>query len=208
MENLFFLPISVHGGGDGGGLLQWVDAGLEWAEQLLSLPGNQVLPNLFPGLAALPNIHPLFVHFPIVLLSLFLAAEVVALIRNSEIWRRLAAYLLYAGAVFAGLTVAAGLQAAAGVPHGAETHQIMETHEHLAISVFGLAALLSAWRGFARFTLHGAGAYIFLLAAALLNLLLLLTADLGGLMVYKFGVGVQAVSEHPSASMAGHVHGE
>jgi len=200
-----YLQYAVHSGGDGG-IIVLLDSLLATMEDILSLPTTEVMPHLLPGIYALENIHPLLVHFPIVLLSLFFITDTAALILKLPQWRAIAGWLLYSGTFFAGLTLMAGFQAAATVAHSEEVHEIMESHEHLAITVFGLAFFLSLWRWLGKFMLLGAGAYLYLIVAAFLNILLIFTADFGGLMVYKFGVAVQAVSVQQSEHLSEHQH--
>lgn len=189
-ENLLF---SVHGGGDsGGGMAGLVNGVLATLEEFLTLSPAEMFAHLLPGIAAMENIHPLFVHFPIALLSVFFLLDCVGSLAKKNEWRQVADWFLYLGTLFAGLTVAAGLMAAASVMHGDDVHDIMETHEHFGLSILSLAVLLSVWRFFARQTLQGALNGVYLSAGALLCLLLVLGADLGGLMVYKYGVAVEA----------------
>jgi hypothetical protein len=70
-----------------------------------------------------------------------------------------------------------------------------------------LAAMLSAWRAKSG-EIKGVGANtFFLLLSALLCVFMAFGADLGGLMVYKYGVAVQAV-EIPDAETHVHADGE
>ena len=201
--NLLF---SVHSGGDNGGILMPLESLLAGLEHLLQLPAVELLPALLPGIAALENIHPLFVHFPIAFLTAFFLIDLSASLLNKSQWRLVAGWFLYLGAVFSGFTVVAGLIAAETVAHSEEVHEIMETHEHLGICIFLLAAGLSVWRWFAKNLQPGATNILFLLAAAVLNLMLLFTADLGGLMVYHYGVSVAAAGSAPTEKMAEHQH--
>jgi uncharacterized membrane protein len=146
-----------------------------------------------PGIAAMANVHPLFVHFPIALLSAFVAVEAGAgLLRRAD-WRVAASALLYLGTLGAVCAVVAGLQAAESVPHGEAVHDILERHEIFGFTVLTLAILLSAWRGWrgARFGRFERAVHF--LAALLMVGLITLGADLGGLMVYGHGVGVRAI---------------
>jgi len=78
------------------------------------------------------------------------------------------------------------------VAHGEEVHAIMERHEHLGVSVLSIAVLLSAWRLKSGGIIQGGANSFFLVLAALLCVLMMLGADLGGLMVYKYGVAVKS----------------
>ena len=205
-ENLQF---SVHGGGEGDGLVGLLDGFLHGLESLFSSPIHESFTAFLPGIAAIANIHPLLVHFPIALLSLFFLLDFSASIFHKPDWRVIAGCLLYLGTLFAGLTLLAGFQAAATVPHGEDVHEIMETHEHLGVSIFTLASLLSVWRGLGKSSLQGLVNGIYLLMAAGLCLLLVFAADLGGLMVYHYGVAVQAVEAlEPEEQAHAHHHHE
>ncbi len=205
-ENLRF---SVHGGGDGDGLAGVLDGFLRGLESLFSTPIHESFNVFLPGIAAMENIHPLLVHFPIALLSLFFLLDLSAGILQKPAWRTTAAWFLYLGVVFAGLTMLAGFQAAATVPHGENVHAIMETHEHLGVTIFSLACLLSVWRLLGKSLLHGIYNVVYLLLAAVLCILLVFAADLGGLMVYHYGVAVQAVEAlEPEEELHEHHHHE
>ena len=202
------LPIAVHGGGDsGGGVAGAVDGFLGFVESLLTLSPTDMFARVMPGLSAMDNLHPLFVHFPIALLVLFFGLDVAGSLSGKPDWRRAAGWFLYAGATFAGLTVAMGLVAAASVAHGGDVHEIMERHQSLGISVFALAAMLSVWRFLVKGEVKGGANTLYLLFAAILAGLLALTADLGGLMVYKYGVAVEPVTKSNQAAAALHQHG-
>ncbi|MDD4914475.1 MAG: DUF2231 domain-containing protein [Methylococcales bacterium] len=202
-ENLQF---SVHGGGNGDGLIGAVNSLLTLMETLIRMSPADIFARLLPGIAAMANLHPLFVHFPIVLLTLFFLIELIAVIAGKPAWRRAADWFLYPGALFAGLTVAAGYIAAASVAHGEDAHEIMEAHQELGVSILLIAATLSVWRLFARSSLLGMANYLYLAIAGLLSLLLVSAADLGGLMVYKFGVGVSAAPAAESPAEHHHDH--
>lgn len=205
-NNLLF---SVHGGADsGGGVAGSVEGLLRFVEGLLALSPAEMFAQLMPGLSALDNVHPLLVHFPIALLSIFVLLDICGTWANKAEWRRGAGWFLYSGALFAGFTVVAGLLAAASIAHGGDEHEIMENHEHLGIAVFLLAAVLAAWRWFAKGQIAGPANTLYLLCAGILAGVLMFTADLGGLMVYKYGVAVQPVAEKNQAATARHQHGE
>ncbi len=202
-----YLSFSVHGGTESGGVAGTVGNFLAFFESMLSLTPSQILAELLPGVAVLENVHPLFVHFPIASLSLFFIVDCVASFADKSEWRKLASWFLYLGALFAGLTVVAGLIAANSVAHGGDVHEIMEHHEHLGISVFTLAVALSVWRSLAKAVPTGPANILHLLLAGLLSVLLMFTADLGGLMVYGYGVSVAPVAVINQAADAAHHHG-
>jgi uncharacterized membrane protein len=201
------LTFAVHGGGDsGGGVAGGVENFLSFLEVLVRQSPSESLDSVLPGIVALQNIHPLLVHFPIALLTLFFALDLIGSLAKRPEWRQIAGAFLYLGTLFAACTVAAGLAAAETVAHGGDVHEIMEHHEHLGISVLSLAAALSAWRLLSKGRIVGPANTLYLLAAGILSGLLAFTADLGGLMVYKHGVSVQIADQFNQAAAQAHEH--
>ncbi|MGY6276928.1 DUF2231 domain-containing protein [Methylomonas sp. MgM2] len=210
MFDLSSSPIQyyVHGGADsGGGVAGAVEGFLSFVESLLVLSPAQMFAEIMPGISAMANWHPLFVHYPIALLSLFFLIDLLGSMAGRSEWRRAAGWFLYFGVLFTGATVALGLAAAASIPHGGDVHEIMERHEQLGISLLLLALVLAVWRWAAGGRINGAANILYLILSAILFGLLLLTADLGGLMVYKYGVAVEPVTELNKEAAARHQHG-
>ncbi|GAB4256672.1 MAG: hypothetical protein Kow0065_05550 [Methylomicrobium sp.] len=202
-----FHSFQIHGGADhGGGVAESVGQLLAFLETLMSKdsPGD-MFATIFPGIAALDNIHPLLVHFPIAFLIGFFLLDLLGTLSNKESWRNAASAMLYFGTLGAALTVATGLQAAGSVAHGGNVHEIMETHEHIGIAVLALSTLLSLWRILASSVPKGAANGFFLFLSALVCVLIAFGADLGGLMVYEYGVAVEGAVDPVEA--AGHEHG-
>lgn len=199
------LSFAVHGGGFAS-VSALVDSLLSHIEHLIRLSPGQLFAELMPGIAALENVHPMLVHFPIALLTLFFICDALGWLLPKSRLREVASWLLYFGTGFAAITVLAGLRAAATVAHGDDVHEIMEHHEHLGISVLSLAAILSSWRFWSRDSMQGVVRGLHLAAAGFLTLLLAFTADLGGLMVYGFGVAVKPASDCQQEAAAIHQH--
>ena len=157
-----------------------------------------------PGISAMENIHPLFVHFPIAFLTAFFAIELLSALIGLERIRKVASWFLYFGTLGAIAAVSAGFRAAATVPHALEVHSIMENHKHLGLAVLSLALLLSFWRLFAGKSLSSITLrVVYLFLAFVMVAAMTVGADLGGLMVYKHGVGVRAVVVEPGHSHTG-----
>ncbi|MGR9073374.1 MAG: DUF2231 domain-containing protein [Gammaproteobacteria bacterium] len=165
---------------------------LVFFEELVSKTPTDILQTLVPGTMSMPNIHPLLVHFPIVLLPAFFVLDLIGTLTNNPGWRKVASWLLYLGAVTALLTVVAGFFAAKTVPHGIEVHNIIEKHKMFGVSIAGLTMILSVWRLASRHFPRREANVLHLTLAAMVCIALVLGADLGGLMVYKYGVGVEA----------------
>ena len=189
-----FLSFRIHGGTDqGGGIVESISSLLAFFENLSTQGPGEIFSSIMPGIASMDNIHPLLVHFPIAFISAFFALDLVGTISKNPEARSVATWLLYFGTVAALFTVIAGLIAAGSVAHGQNVHDIMERHEQIGISVLSTAILLSIWRVKSGVLPKGGANNFFLLLSALLCLLMMLGADLGGLMVYKYGVAVEAV---------------
>lgn len=200
-----FPLFQIHGGADhGGNIVEHVAELLMFFESLGQLGPGGAFSAIMPGLAGMENIHPLLVHFPIAFLLAFFALDCLGTWAKRPQWRMVAGYLLYFGTLGAAFAVAAGLQAAHSVAHGDDVHAIMERHEHIGLAVLALSVALSAWRIRRGGLPSGNGNRVYLLLAGALCVLISFGADLGGLMVYRYGVAVKAVgvvSDHP------HEHG-
>jgi len=218
-----FLSFQIHGGADhGGGVADSVATLLTFIEGLSAQNAPDIFSALMPGIAAMDNIHPVLVHFPIAFLAAFFALDLIATLAKKQQWRDVASWLLYLGAVFAVFTVIAGFNAAGSVAHGEDVHPIMEQHKDFGITVLSLAIFLSIWRAVSGGVIQGIANIFFLVLAAAMFTVMLLGADLGGLMVYQYGVAVKSlqieapgVHQHEHADEAepnhehehGHEHG-
>lgn len=205
-----FLTWQIHGNAgnadNGGGLLDILTGVLTFFENLTASGGDGFFATLMPGLMGMNNIHPLLVHFPIAFLSIFFLVDMLGCLLKKPQWRDIASYLLYFGTVGAIFTVIAGFVAAYSVPHNDVVHAIMERHESFGVSVLTLAVILSFWRFKKGIMVLGGGNTFFLLVSGLMCLLMVLGADLGGLMVYKYGTAVQATQSQSADESHHHEH--
>lgn len=166
---------------------------------------------LLSSLTALPNIHPAVVHFPIALAFTALAVEVASLIIRRHVWLERSAALLYAlAAGGAGVAYLAGRQAAdtiGAIP--ARVEVALSDHADLALwtlIVLGIAAVIRVVasvgdrnRTSSRLgALRGVGLLALLVAAGLITR----TADLGGALVFRHGVAVNAAEPETPVSAA------
>ncbi len=214
MIDLIFdiLPL-VHGGGqEGFSPAKGLASFLVFMESLTSMTATEIFAAFLPGMTRLPNIHPIFVHFPIALLTLFFIADLLGSLFAKLEWRKFASGALYSGTFFSLLTVIAGYQAAHSIPHNDMVHTIMLRHQAFGISVTVLAFILSLRRYFSADTFLASKTLGHLSLSALLVILLTLGADLGGLMVYQYGAAVTpSLSEknlilHDSLTPPSHNH--
>jgi len=159
--------------------------------------------DFFPGLRAMENLHPVFVHAPLTLLPLALVFQALAVWRGRDDWQKLALWFLCLGALAALGGAGTGLWAEEEVTVPEAGWETIERHEVLMLTTTGLAVVLAAGALWLRRRLTR-GLQAGLLAGLLvLNGFLLVGADLGGRLVYEFGVSVKkAAPASPSAGEA------
>jgi uncharacterized membrane protein len=148
------------------------------------------------------EIHPMLVHFPIVL---WVSAEFIAIIQllrgadlgSRQHWPLTAFYALFGGTLFAVLASVFGDIALDHAIASGFREALLENHETYAIStliifsVHTLLRLLAIWRGYSLTGLRGWLAELPGLAGIML---MVVTAYLGGELVYHLGVNVAATA--------------
>ena len=188
-----FLSFQIHGGNDLMVILmESLSSLLVFFENISTENPEKFLYSLVPGVSGMDNIHPLLVHFPIAFLSIFFALDLVATLAKKNQWHHVASWFLYFGTISSLFTVIAGLIAANTVEHEDNVHEIMEHHEHIGLTILILAVSLSLWRIMSGGLISRIGNPFHLMLSALLCALIIFGADLGGLMVYQYGVAVKA----------------
>jgi len=132
-------------------------------------------------MALIGRLHPVLVHFPIGLVLIAAAAEVIAMTTGLSEWRAVALGNLRAGAVFAIGAAIAGWRLASSP--GIEATSSLEWHRWLgalaAIAVFGAALATAGARGRSPFAMWVYRITLFWAAA-----LVAVTGHLGGLLVW------------------------
>lgn len=201
-----FLSFQVHGSSGHEGVAGGVEVFLTFLESLGGKSSNEIFAQIMPGISAMDNIHPMLVHFPIAFLMGFFLLDFFGSIFKKTNWREAASILLYLGTLGAIFTVIAGFMAADSVAHGDNVHAIMERHKTLGLSVLSLSVVLSLWRWLSHGQIKGEINILYLILSAVLCVLISLGADLGGLMVYKHGVAVEAVAVEMEAAFEEHSH--
>ena len=149
----------------------------------------------------LTHIHPMFVHFPIVLFIVAVALTCYAQVKNENIAARnclggaiVASYA--AAAVFSWIAAFFGDIALDAAVNAGFAKDPLETHESLAgtaivlLTVLSIVTLYSWWK---HIDLGGMRGRIFTIVALLTLILLLITAYFGGNLVYELGVNVKGV---------------
>jgi len=141
------------------------------------------------------NVHPLFVHFPIALLSVGLICDVAGVVLKKDSLSSAGWGLQAFGVAAAATEAVTGLLAAPSLLHSESAHEVMEAHETLELIAVGVFILLFAWRSVGRTRLPRKTVLtvVFFVVYAAAVGTLLYGAHLGGRLVYEFGIGVSAV---------------
>lgn len=156
-----------------------------------------MLEEIFPGLAHAPNVHPLFVHFPIALWLVAALFCVIGALRQREDLFAVGRWLLYLGALGAAVAVGTGLWAADTMGHDSPGHELVHVHRDLmlAASGIGLTATIAAWALRRRQSI-GVRWGITALALATVGVLTI-GADRGAGLVFQYGIGTAAQAPPP-----------
>jgi uncharacterized membrane protein len=149
----------------------------------------------------LAHIHPMVVHFPIVLLLVAVAIQCLVLMRGGDLsahdcLSNLTLTTMALGALSAVVAaffgdIALDKAVALGFPEGP-----LETHEAFGITTMSVFLAITAVQGVAwwrRISLAGRRGWILASIGAAGALLLIVTAFFGGHLVYEIGVNVRAV---------------
>ncbi len=147
--------------------------------------------NLFPGIQAMQNLHPVFVHLPLGLLPLALVFQAWAVLSRREDIERVARWLLWIGAVAALAAAGTGLLAEESVEHPEAAHEVIELHETLMLTTAGLAAGLALLAAIFRKKSRRLIQMVLLVGLLATNIVLVVGADRGAQLVYEFAVGIK-----------------
>jgi uncharacterized membrane protein len=144
---------------------------------------------MLPGLKAMLNHHPVFVHFPIGLWFAALLFELLALWRSSDEWHRTAARLLYLGTLAGFVAILTGLYAQASVPEG-PAQRVVGVHQTLMLITTSVAVALCMFAFFARKNFTAQFRKLMVLGLLIVAILLTLGADRGAQLVFQYGSAV------------------
>jgi len=152
-----------------------------------------------------PNIHPLLVHFPIAILGIAIFFDFISffLSREKKWWTEEATAFLYGvGAVAAIIVYYTGTLAADSVMLPAEAQSVLTNHADWAwitiwfYGIYAVARIAATWWSSEK---HRLKFHVGFFLISLVGMYFLFqTGDHGAQMVFKHGVGVQAVEvENP-----------
>jgi len=129
------------------------------------------------------------VHFPLALLLTAVGLDAAAAIFRRPAWHHVALWNLALGTLAAGLAVFTGLRAEGVAKHSFEIWQVMQLHKRLGISTLILGLMATSWRLAHRDRLTPRARMVTLILGLMMAATLTWGADLGGRLVYGFGVG-------------------
>ncbi|HUK31991.1 MAG TPA: DUF2231 domain-containing protein [Candidatus Acidoferrum sp.] len=145
---------------------------------------------MFPGLKAMLNYHPLFVHFPIALWLAALLYEVLSVWRARDDWHRTAIRLLYLGTLGAVAAAASGFLAQSSVPLIGLVADVLEIHETIMLITTSLSLALCILCYAKRGDFTAGLRRIFLAGLIALAILTAVGADRGSQLVYQYATSV------------------
>ena len=154
----------------------------------------------------IPNWHPLFVHFPIALLSMaalfFLALKFIEKHPLKEQVKIFAFWNLWLGTGFAIIAATAGWFAYNSVAHDTPSHEAMTEHRNWALVTLAVFIFISLWSIKYYKKVKDVG-IIFVTAMLIGFSLLASTGWHGSEAVYRYGLGVMSL---PQIEGEGHAH--
>jgi uncharacterized membrane protein len=126
--------------------------------------------------------HPVIIHFPIALLIISVAFDLLAICRQNPALAKAAYYNLLAAALTTPVAIATGLTAWQWQLEGAKLKGNLLLHLILAISASGMIWLLCGWRVRQRGSPEGTLGVVYVVLALGTVLLIALTGHLGGIV--------------------------
>lgn len=156
------------------------------------------------------NVHPLIVHFPIALLVIAVVADLAGIILKRYDWLKPAALWLYVfGALGTFGAYLSGKQAADIVNFPPPSYPVISEHADLALYTmlfFGIYAALRLFVYWKKWDQRTAIAVVlFIIATGGLGLVQQ-TAERGGELVFRYGVGTKAQTETAAAAPENKAH--
>jgi uncharacterized membrane protein len=162
--------------------------------------------SLMPGLASSPNIHPMFVHFPIafwIAAAAFLGFAVWK--QREDVWK-MGTWLFWMATATAVAAAVTGLMAANEIGHDAPGHGLVHVHRNFMYVATGLAIAVSAFAWLKRAETARGVRFAILGGALVVVGVTTLGADRGAELVFRYGIG--SVGESPADVDHDHGHGD
>lgn len=162
----------------------------------------------------IPNIHPIFVHFTVALLStsmgLFLLGFIISERTWSERFLTVAQWNLWLGVGVTVITIGTGLYEYYTVTHDELSHVAMTNHRNWAFFTASIFFVLGPWSLLTYWKKRKIKSS-FIATLVLATVMLMVTSWKGGELVYRYGLGVLSlpkVVEGDSGDSHDHSHEE
>ena len=140
----------------------------------------------------MPNIHPLVIHFPIVLLLAAVFSEFMGHISGNAYAKKTAKVALLFGTLSLAVAVFTGWLAHQTVPHSEQSYPVIETHQLLGFLALGGFSSAALFKFILVPTFKSCWIYRLYLLLSLASIgILIMGAHYGGKLVYEYGVGVK-----------------
>ena len=146
----------------------------------------------------LADIHAKAVHFPIALLITYSLLEIIGLIFNKKLFTQTAFVVLITGIIAIFIAVLTGNQAFEAYQHWDEaSSNIFNSHQFYANITIWFFVFVTVFRTFlvVKKKFNGVIKYLFILFAVIGIFFIYKTAEYGGELINKFGVGTEYKNE-------------
>ena len=146
----------------------------------------------------LADIHPKVVHFPVALLVTYSFLEIIGIVFNRKLYTQSAYIVLIIGIIGIFFSVLTGNQAFENYQHWNETSSnIFNSHQSYANITTWFFIFLALLRTFlvVKKKFNGVIKYLFIIFAAIGIFFIYKTAEYGGELINKFGVGTEYKNE-------------
>jgi uncharacterized membrane protein len=169
---------------------------------------------LWEGIQEAPNVHPLFLHFPIVLLPLALAFWLLALATSRADFFKMGRWVLTLAALSAIPAAWSGMAAEEQVGHDTHLHELIHRHKAFMLTGSGLSMVLAGAGFLARKTKDQGLQMALATGLAATVAVMMFGADHGGHAVFGHGIGTRvqrdgSLTEVPHPELEEHPgHGE
>ncbi len=146
----------------------------------------------------IPNLHPIFVHFTVGLLSISVGFFVIGTIAKEQPWAKnfltVARWNLWLGAAITVITIGTGLFEYYTIKHDEPSHSAMTDHRNWAFATAGFFWVVALWsvrnyRGGHKLKKS------FIISIVFASVLLMTTGYKGGELVYQYGLGVKSLPQ-------------
>ena len=139
----------------------------------------------------MPNVHPLVVHFPIALIFVIVACDLIGLLFHNRTFILTGTILSVFAALGAAVTAISGLLAADDVWHLPASSEMLETHETLGLVFLGIIVVMLILRFALKDRIYGKLGWIVFVWGVIGAGVVTGGGYLGGEMVYRYGTGVK-----------------